>query len=423
MTTPNPQSSSPQPASNRATSCQLLLRAARCFEHPTEVDIAIDKGHIVAVEPHFSGEAQEVWHLGSRVVLAGLIDLHVHLDKTLSMEHPAVVNRSGTLAEAIDSWGEVKPSLSHADYLKRATHAVEMAMCHGTTAMRSHVDVDAAFGLTALEAILEVRESYRDRFDLQVVVLGAPERNPQEAATVKAALEAGADVLGGAPGLFGDARAGVKACLDLAEQTGVPVDVHIDETDDPNVRALEHLAEGVTSRGLQGRVTAGHCCSLSAMSQTDAAAIIDKVAAAELTIVTLPSVNLVLQGRHDSSRTRRGLTRVKELLAAGVNVVAGSDNVQDPFNPFGNYDPMWIANLLAHAAHLSSDDERHAVFDLVTNNPARAFGKAHYGIQRAAPADLVVLDHHDLNSALAHMPARYAVLKNGLPYTLPASHT
>jgi cytosine deaminase len=393
------------------------------LEHTTEVDIAIDGGHIVAIIPNFVGEAQEVWHLGSRPVLPGFIDLHVHLDKTLSMDHPAVINRSGTLAEAIDSWGQVKPTLTHADYVQRASRGIEMAMQRGTTAMRSHVDVDAAYGLTALEAILEVRETYRDRFDLQVVVLGAPERGPQEAATVKAALEAGADILGGAPGLFGDAQVGVRACLALAEQTGVHVDLHIDETDDPNVRALEHLADGVTALGLQGRVTAGHCCSLSAMSQAEAAAIIDKVAAAELTIVTLPSVNLVLQGRHDNSRTRRGLTRVKELLAAGVNVAAGSDNVQDPFNPFGNYDLMWIANLVAHAAHLTSDDERGKVFDSITHNPAHAFGKEHYGIKVGAPADLVVLDHPSLDSALAHMPARYAILKNGVPYTLPASHT
>ncbi|MEM7736471.1 MAG: amidohydrolase family protein [Deinococcota bacterium] len=398
------------------------------MEHATEVDIAIDDGHIVAITLNFVGEAQEIWHLGSRIVLPGFVDLHVHLDKTLSMGHPAVINRSGTLVEAIDSWVQVKPTLTHADYVQRATQGIEMAMHRGTTAMRSHVDVDATYGLTALEAILEVRDTYRDRFELQVVVLGAPERGAQETATVKAALDAGADILGGAPGLFGDAQAGVRACLELAEQTGVRVDLHIDETDDPNVRALEHLADGVIASGLQGRVTAGHCCSLSAMSQTEAAAIIDKVAAAELTIITLPSVNLVLQGRQDSSRTRRGLTRVKELLAAGVNVAAGSDNVQDPFNPFGNYDLIWIANLVAHAAQLTSDDERSKVFDLVTYNPARAFGKDRYGIYTGAPADLVVLDYvvsgyHTLDSSLAHMPARYAILKNGIPYTLPASHT
>jgi cytosine deaminase len=155
------------------------------------------------------------------------------------------------------------------------------------------------------------------------------------------------------------------------------------------------------------------------MPQSDADAIIAKVAAAALHVVSLPSVNLVLQGRSDTVAKRRGLTRIKALQAASVNVSAGSDNVQDPFNPFGNYDLLWIGNLAAHAAHLTAEAERPQALELITTNPARAFGKTTYGITVSAPADIVILDHHDLASSLATLPPRYAVLKAGVPYDLP----
>jgi cytosine deaminase len=323
------------------------------------------------------------------------------------------------LAEAIKRWQAVKPHLKRADYVARARQAVQMAMARGTTSMRSHVDVGLDIGLTALEAIMAVREEMRGKFDLQVVAMTAPERSDKESDLAYAAVEAGADAIGGAPGLFGDAAASIEAILELADKKGVLVDVHIDETDDPRVRALDILAEAVVARGLQGRVTAGHCCSLASMPQAEADATIAKVAAAELYVVSLPSVNLVLQGRGDTVAQRRGITRIKALLEAGVKVSAGSDNVQDPFNPFGNYDLLWIANLAAHAAHLTGEAERPHALQLIADNPARAFGKTSYGVCASAPADLVILDHHDLASSLAVMPARYAVLKAGVPYSLP----
>jgi cytosine deaminase len=402
-----------------AERCQLLLKQGTCMGFDTPVDIAIIDGIIVAIGQDLDMHAQEVWQLSGRVVLAGFVDLHVHLDKTLSMHHAGVVNHSGTLAEAIQRWQAVKPHLDVDDYVARATQAVKMAMARGTTSMRTHVDVGIDIGLTALNAIIAVREEMRGTFDLQVVAMAAPERTGKERDLAYAAVEAGADAIGGAPGLFGDAAASIEATLALAEKTGVLVDVHIDETDDPNVRALETLAEAVTARGLQGRVTAGHCCSLASMPQSDADAIIAKVAAAALHVVSLPSVNLVLQGRSDTVAKRRGLTRIKALQAASVNVSAGSDNVQDPFNPFGNYDLLWIGNLAAHAAHLTAEAERPQALELITTNPARAFGKTTYGITVSAPADIVILDHHDLASSLATLPPRYAVLKAGVPYDLP----
>jgi cytosine/creatinine deaminase len=399
--------------------CQLLLKQCTCVGCDTPVDIAINDGSIVDIGKDLDVHAQEVWQLSGRVVLPGFIDLHVHLDKTLSMHHAGVVNHSGTLSEAIKRWQAVKPHLDHDDYVARARQAVTMAMARGTTSMRSHVDVGLDIGLTAIQAIIAVREEMRGTFDLQVVAMAAPERTGKEGDLAYAAVEAGADAIGGAPGLFGDASESIKATLELAEKTGVLIDLHIDETDDPSVRALEILAEAVTARGLQGRVSAGHCCSLASMPSSEADAIIAKVATAELHVVSLPSVNLVLQGRGDTVAQRRGLTRIKALQAAGVNVSAGSDNVQDPFNPFGNYDLLWIGNLAAHAAHLTGEAERPQALELITHNPARAFGKTSYGINVSAPADLVVLDHHDLTSSLATLPTRYAVLKAGVPYDLP----
>ena len=367
---------------------------------------------ITAVGSALPGPATQTLDLGGRVILPGFVDAHVHLDKTLSLGRPELENDSGTLLEAIERWQEVKAGLPKEDYLDRARRAVAMAMRYGTTAMRSHVDIDPSLGLTALEALLEVKEEVRGGLELQLVALGRIGGSPDQNAIMTAAIEAGSDYVGGAPALMDDPAASVRAALDLAERYDKPIDLHIDETDDPTMATLETLADETIARGLQGRVTAGHCVSLGAMEEARAQQIIDKVAAARIDVITLPSVNLVLQGRGDTYKVRRGLTRVKELLAAGVNVAAGSDNVQDPFNPFGNYDLLWIANLAAHAAHLTGSDERRDALRLVSERPAKTLG-LDYGLHVGAAANLVVLDTTDPTTALASLPPRYLTLKSG----------
>ncbi len=390
---------------------ERMLRRARVLSEDL-VDIGIANGKITALGPNLSTPAKEGWDLAGRLVIPGFVDAHVHLDKTLSLGRKGLENESGTLLEAIERWGEVKGTFSRADYLERATKAVHLALSHGTTATRTHVDIGPEVKLTGLEALLELKEAVSGKFTLQIVALGHMGLDAEQDELMKAAMDLGADFVGGAPALAPDPDRAVKAALDLAEQSGKPLDLHIDETDDPAMRTLETLADEAIQRGLQGRVTAGHCVSLDAMPKDEAQRIIDKVAQADINIITLPSANLVLQGRSDTNRVRRGLTRVKDLLAAGVNVCAASDNVQDPFNPFGNYDLLWLANLAAHAAHLTGATERRTVWDLVTLNPAKTLG-LNYGLRKGCDADFVVLESQEVSASLAQIPPRRAVFKQG----------
>lgn len=372
------------------------------------VDIALDGGKIVALGAGLPHTARETWDLGGSVVLPGLVDAHVHLDKTFT----AAPNRSGTLQEAITVWRQEKPRLTLESYLERALRAVRAALLNGTTAMRTHVDVDVEGTFTALEALLELRDRVKEVIDLQVVALGNPGVDAAETAALRTALELGADVVGGAPALTDDPAGCIDAVFDLAESFGKPVDLHIDETENPDMLALETLAEKTLLRGFGGRVTAGHCCSLDFAPDDHAARVMDKVAAAQLHIVTLPSCNLVLMGR-GRHPTPRGVTRVKELLERGVNVAAASDNVHDPFNPLGHYDPLFIANLSAHAAHLTGEAQLEACLKMVTSHAADMLGLPNYGLHEGADADLVVLDTSRYTDAVSGLPARLATFKRG----------
>jgi cytosine deaminase len=376
------------------------------------VDIAINDGEITEVAAAIPGAAQMVWQLDGRVVTPAFADAHVHLDKTLSLDLDGVAqNGSGTLHEAIERWQAAKPKLTRNHYYQRAKRALALALRHGTTLMRTHVDIDEVVGLTALEALLNLKAEFADRITLQLVALGHVDGG-RGGDLMAAALEAGADYVGGAPALTPEPTETVRRTLDLAERYGKPIDLHIDETDDPTMATLETLAEATSARGLTGQVTAGHCVSLMAMPKERASAIIDKVARAQLNVISLPAVNLILQGRSDTVAVRRGVTRIKELLAAGVNVSVASDNVRDPFNPFGNYDLLWLANLTGHVAQLTGTDERAQLWQLVSTNPARAMGVP-YGLKAGCAADLVVLASKDAEGCLADIPARQAVLKAG----------
>jgi cytosine deaminase len=353
-------------------------------------------------------QAANVWDLQGRVVLPGLVDAHTHLDKTYS----TIENQSGTLGEALDVWRRVKPSRSRAAVQAAARRALRAAVANGVTAMRSHVDTEEPGDLGALEALLELRAEAHGVIDLQLVALGEAGGNAASRATIAQALALGADVVGGAPALCADPRRDIDAAFALAERHGTPLDLHIDETEDPASFTLEYLAEQTIRRGWQGRVTAGHCCALAFMDEAAAARVMDKVAEAQLHIVTLPSCNLVLMGRQRHPPPR-GITRVGELLARGVNVCAASDNVRDPFNPFGSYDPLQIANLNAHAAHMSGAGGLAASLEMVTTRAARALALADYGLAPGRAADLVVLDCRELPEAVLSPPPRLATFKAG----------
>ncbi|MFB6270390.1 MAG: amidohydrolase family protein [Halobacterium sp.] len=299
-------------------------------------------------------------------------------------------NESGTLGEAIANIHDRKREYTVEDVQARAERAIAAHVRNGATRLRTHVDVDTIGGLTPLRGVLAAREEWRDVVDLQVVAF--PQEgvfsDPGTAELLADALDEGADVVGGMPAnerSDADTREHVDVCLDLAAEFGVPVDMHVDETDDPTARSLEYLAAETIDRGLHGEVTAGHTCALAAYDDAHAARVVDLLAEAEMKLVTNPPTNLLLQGRHDTHPKRRGLTRVDELREAGLTVAAGQDCVQDGFYPYGRASMLEAALLTAHAAHLQTRPERRTAWDMVTEHAA-AVMDVPYGLAAGAAA-------------------------------------
>jgi cytosine/creatinine deaminase len=385
-----------------------VLRNARVGETPQTVDIAFEDGTIKAIDHNLALQGHQEWNLNGNIVLPGLVDAHVHLDKTFS----TTFNKSGTLQEAIEVWLQEKPHVTYEGYAARMMQALQVALTKGTTHLRTHIDIDAQSGFAALEAILEVREKFRHMIEIQIVALGQAGLNEEETKAMQAALEMGADLIGGAPALLPNPEESIDTVFSLAQRYGKAVDLHVDETEDANILTLEYLAEKTIEHGLQGLVTAGHCCSLAFVDNVLADRVIEKVKEAKLHLITLPSCNLVLMGR-GIQPVPRGLTRVKELLGAGVNVAAASDNVRDPFNPLGNYDLLHVANLTAHAAHMTGAKELESCLTMVTSNAAEIMGLENYGLFEGGKADLVVVDAVNVMNMLAGVPERLATFKNG----------
>ncbi len=341
----------------------LLIQNATLIDGAVTDVLAID-GVIVRTETALAAPAGAVViDAHRRLLLPGFVDLHTHLDKTFC----DIDNHSGTLREAIDIWLAATHLHTRESVYKRARRALERAISHGTTAMRSHVDVVTRQQLGSVEALLTLRDEFRDRISLQLVALGHLATSRAERDTVVEAIRMGVDFVGGAPALEPDPAASVRAAFEIAAETGAAIDLHIDETEDPQSRTLELLAELAQASGMHGRVTAGHCVSLAFMDETSAGRIIAACANAGVAVVTLPSCNLNLIGR-GMQPAPRGLTRVKQLLGQGVHVVAASDNVRDPFNPFGDYNMLHTANLCAHSAHMSGVRELRTVLDMVTSS-------------------------------------------------------
>lgn len=388
---------------------QGVIRNCRLFGLEELADVGFSDGRIAGVGRDL-GPAQESIDADGRLLLPGLVEVHTHLDKCFTLGR--FENRSGTLGEAVARWMGARDSIAPADYRERAEAALRMASAWGVVALRTHVDVGDGVGLRALEAILDARSALRDELDVEIVALGPLEKPKRH--WIREAIGAGADLVGGAPALMSDPRSAVELAVEVAGACGAALDLHVDESDDPATNTLGLLADAVLRTGFRHRVTASHCCSLAARTPEDARPIIEKVRAAGVSVVSLPSCNLVLQGRADIGPWRRGLTRVKELLAAEVEVAFGSDNVQDVFNPFGNFDPLLSAFIGAHGAHLTGREEMGTAVEMVSRRAAGILGRTEYGIRPGARADLVLLDARTPGAAIAAPGLPRAVWRRGI---------
>jgi cytosine deaminase len=325
-----------------------------------------------------------------RLLLPAFIDTHVHLDKALTRDE--LGEHDGTLAGAIAAIHERKRTYTVDDVHERACKVICESVLSGTTRLRSHVDVDTIGGLTPLEGVLLAAEKCRSIAEVRTIAFPQEGilRDPGTEELLTEAMRSGCDVVGGMPHWGhgeADQREHVRICFDLAERFDRDLDMHVDETDDGSVRTLEMVADEALRRDFLGRVTAGHVCSLAAADEDYAARVIDKCARAQITIVSNPVTNLVIQGRGDRGLIRRGTTRIREFLAAGVNLAFGQDCVKDGFYPFGRGDMLEVALISAHVAHFATHRELDLALRAVTDAAARAWRLDDYGIRPGARAD------------------------------------
>jgi cytosine/creatinine deaminase len=380
-----------------------------------QADIAISRGRIAVVEPGITAEAATVIDAGGKLVSAPLIDPHFHMDATLSYGRPRV-NSSGTLLEGIALWGELKLLQSREDIVARALDYCRTAMGKGVLAIRSHVDVsDPSF--RTVEALLEVRDRIKGIMDLQLVAFPQDGwfRAPGGEAQVIRALDAGVDIVGGIPHFertMTEGAAAVRAACRIAAERGLMVDLHCDESDDPLSRHIETLAAETQAFGLQGRVTGSHLTSMHSMDNYYVSKLIPLIAEAGVAAIPNPLINITLQGRSDTYPKRRGMTRVPELLAAGVTVAFGQDCVMDPWYPLGSGDMLDVAHMGLHVALMTAPDQMRTCFDMVTTAPARILG-LDFGLRVGARGSLVILDCADPIGAIRLRPARLAVVSDG----------
>ena len=380
-------------------------------------DVYCEQEKITRIGQSLDQAADTVIDADGKLLVPALIDPHIHLDKVNILDSVRK-NVSGTLTEAIEIIWDRKKQYTDEDVIERAGRVLDKALMNGTLAMRTHVDIDTIGGLKPLEGVLALRERYKDKMTLQLVAFPQEGilKDPGCDVLMEEAMRMGCDIVGGMPAnedTPDDSLAHVKFCFDLAERYDADVDMHVDETDDPFYRTLEMVADETIKRGWQGRVTAGHTCALAAYDDHYAAYVIEKVARAGIHMITNPVTNLMLQGRLDKQPIRRGITRVKELLEAGVNVSFGQDCVNDTFYPLGSADMLQVANITVHAAQMSLPPELEKVFDMITTDANKIMNLEGYGLEEGCVANLVLIDAKNIREAMAQAPNRPYVIREG----------
>ncbi|GGK40105.1 amidohydrolase family protein [Nocardia camponoti] len=398
----------------------LVLRRARVADDADLVDIAVVDGHISAIEPAVPATAAVEIDCAARVVIPGLIEPHLHLDKALLDGRASTPD--DTLASAIAVTGELKRGFTAADVAARARRVLDQAITNGTTMIRAHPDVDPIVGLLGVDVLVELREEYRGLLDLQIVAFPQEGilRAPGTLELMREALRRGADVVGGCSYNevdVDDCQRHVDLVFEMAAEFGVPVDIHADFADDatdPRFAMADYIATTTTRAGLAGQVAIGHVTSLAGRPFAERQSTMARLAEAGVAVVPLPATDMHLGGRADEVAVRRGVAPVRELWDAGVRTAFSSNNIRNAFTPYGNADLLDIGLFLAQTGHLSSPADLRRVLSMATTDAAAIVGIAdRHGIRVGAQADLVVLGTQRVADALLDRPDRCYVVKEG----------
>ena len=404
----------------------LLIRNATLPDGRQDIDIAIADGRIAALGTALPAHGAQEIDAGGDLVTPPFVDAHFHMDATLSYGLPRV-NRSGTLLEGIALWGELKPQLTQEALVERALQYCDWAVARGLLAVRTHVDV-CDDRLLAVEALLHVKKQVAPYLDLQLVAFPQDGvlRSPNAFDNLKRAIAMGVDVVGGIPHFertMADGAESVRLLCEFAADKGLRVDMHCDESDDPLSRHIETLACQTHRLGLHGRVAGSHLTSMHSMDNYYVSKLLPLMHEAGVAAIANPLINITLQGRHDTYPKRRGMTRVPELLAAGIDVAFGHDCVMDPWYSLGSGDMLEVAHMGLHVAQMTGQEAMHQCFMAVTQTPARILGLEGYGLEPGCNADLVILDAGSTIEAIRLRAARRYVIRRGrIVSRSPAAH-
>jgi len=394
----------------------LIIRRATLPDGTCNVDIAVENGRIAAIGTALPMRSKQEIDANGDLVTPPFVDAHFHMDATLSYGLPRV-NQSGTLLEGIALWGELKPQLTQEALIERALHYCDWAVARGLLAIRTHVDV-CDDRLLAVEALLQVKRQVAPYLDMQLVAFPQDGllRSPRAFDNLKRAIAMGVDVVGGIPHFertMADGTESVRLLCEFAADKGLRVDMHCDESDDPLSRHIETLSFHANRLGLHGRVTGSHLTSMHSMDNYYVSKLLPLMRESGVAAIANPLINITLQGRHDTYPKRRGMTRVPEMLAAGIDVAFGHDCVMDPWYGLGSGDMLEVAHMGLHVAQMTGQEAMHACFMAVTETPARILGLEGYGLHAGCHADMVILDAGSTIEAIRLRAARRCVIRRG----------
>ena len=391
--------------------------------------IAIEQGRFGEIIPMGEGrdESYEVLNARGGLAIPPFIEPHIHLDTTQTAGEPNW-NQSGTLFEGIERWAERKALLSHEDVKARAWKTLKWQIANGIQFVRTHVDVSDPT-LTALKAMLEVKQEVAPWVTLQIVAF--PQEGilsyPNGAALLEEALRLGADVVGAIPHFEFTREYGVQSlhiAFELAKKYDRPLDIHCDEIDDEQSRFVETVATLAYEAGIGSRVTASHTTAMHSYNGAYTSRLFRLLKMSGINFVANPLVNIHLQGRFDDYPKRRGITRVKELQEAGINVCFGHDDVFDPWYPLGTGNMLQVLHMGLHVCQMMGYQQIDSGLNLITHNSARTFGLTDYGIETGNPANLIILPvENGFEAVRCQVPVRWSIRQGRVIATTQLAQT
>ena len=398
----------------------LILRNAHVFGLGDGlVDIAIDRGRVAGVAPALRADGPEI-DLGGRLVAPGLVETHIHLDKTCIMDRCTA--EQGTVAEAVAQTAAAKRAFTEEDIYARAKRTLEKCLAHGTMLMRTHVEIDPGIGLKGFHAVRQLARDYAWAIDVEICAF--PQEglinNPGTDELLAECLQNGARVIGAVPYTDSDPRGQIDRIFTLAREFDVDIDMHLDLGDTPDGMQIGYVCDCTERYRYGGRVAVGHVTQLSTAPSAQFAAIARRLADTGVAVTVLPSTDLYLTGRGQDHSVLRGVTAAHKLLAHGVNCSLSTNNVLNPFTPYGDASLIRMANLYANVCHVSRPAELVECFAMLTTRSARLMRRDGYGIAAGNAADLAVFDCADARAAVAELVAPLFGLKDGrLTFTRP----